>query len=138
MRSAPGSARAAGVAGSLLAALAVLAGAFAAHALRDALSADAMATWRTAVDYQFVHAFALIALALMSPTAARARKMAFAGFVAGSILFCGSLYALALGAPRGIGLMTPLGGLAFVLGWVAMGRAFWAVDRHRADREWGT
>jgi uncharacterized membrane protein YgdD (TMEM256/DUF423 family) len=107
---------------ALTGAAAVVLGAFGAHALRDSLDEHALATWHTAVDYQFWHALALLGVGLL----ARERvttflRVAAIAFVVGLALFCGSLYLLALGAPRGFGAITPLGGLAFIVGWLALG-----------------
>lgn len=124
-------ARLAGVAGALAAGLAVILGAFGAHALRARLDADALAVWKTAVDYQFWHALGLVGIALLARDAVpdgRLRTAAIA-FVVGIVLFCASLYALALGAPRALGLLTPLGGVAFIVGWLALALAF----SHRRD-----
>lgn len=124
-------ARLAGVAGALAAGLAVILGAFGAHALRAGLDADALAVWKTAVDYQFWHALGLVGIALLARDAVpdgRLRTAAIA-FVVGIVLFCASLYALALGAPRALGLLTPLGGVAFIVGWLALALAF----SHRRD-----
>jgi len=105
-------------------ALAVVLGAFGAHALRSSLDATALATWQVAVDYQFRHALALLAAGLLARTGpARALRVAAAGFTVGMLLFCGSLYALALGAPRMLGVVTPLGGASFIIGWIALGAA---------------
>ena len=112
--------RQAGIAACLFAGMAVLAGAFGAHALRDRLGADAIAIWRTAVDYQFWHALALLGIAVLAVEPTPALRWATRAFVIGIILFSGSLYALALGAPRVIGLLTPFGGLAFVAGWACL------------------
>ncbi|CAM5536812.1 DUF423 domain-containing protein [Rhodanobacter lindaniclasticus] len=111
-----------GVAG----ASAVLLGAFGAHALRGVLDARGLDLWRTAVDYHVWHALALaLAVALGR---GRGARVATAAFAAGIVLFSGSLYALALGAPRWVGIVTPFGGLAFVAGWLALG---WALrPRH--------
>ncbi|HQX65092.1 MAG TPA: DUF423 domain-containing protein [Dokdonella sp.] len=79
-----------------------------------------MAIWRTAVDYQFWHALALLGIAVLAVEPAPALRWATRAFVTGIILFSGSLYALALGAPRVIGMLTPLGGLAFVTGWACL------------------
>jgi uncharacterized membrane protein YgdD (TMEM256/DUF423 family) len=106
---------------------AVLLGAFGAHALRGVLDAGGRELWHTASQYQFWHALAL-AVAGLAP-AGRARRGAVAAFAIGIVLFSGSLYALALGAPRWCGAITPLGGLAFLAGWVALGLAF-----HRTDK----
>jgi uncharacterized membrane protein YgdD (TMEM256/DUF423 family) len=98
---------------------AVLLGAFGAHALRDVLDARQHELWHTAVDYHIWHALALaLAVALGR---GRGRKWAIGAFVLGIVLFSGSLYALALGAPRWTGIITPFGGVAFVVGWAALG-----------------
>jgi uncharacterized membrane protein YgdD (TMEM256/DUF423 family) len=109
-------------AASLLGALAVVLGAFGAHALRGVLDAQSLATWHTAVDYQFWHALALLAVGLLARTHANtALRIAAIAFVAGSVLFCASLYALALGSPHWVGAITPFGGVLLIVGWVAMG-----------------
>ncbi|HET7064343.1 MAG TPA: DUF423 domain-containing protein [Rudaea sp.] len=110
-----------------LGAVAVILGAFGAHALRAQLDAGSLQTWHTAVDYQFWHALALIGLACAP--ASRWRFVGSIAFGAGIVLFCGSLYALALGAPRWIGAITPIGGLGFIAGWVCLGGAFWRSAR---------
>jgi uncharacterized membrane protein YgdD (TMEM256/DUF423 family) len=112
---------------AVLAALAVILGAFGAHALRGQLDADSLQVWHTAVDYQFWHALALLGLA--SAPASRWRIASLIAFAMGIVLFCGSLYALALGAPRWIGAVTPCGGLAFIAGWICLGGAFWRSAR---------
>lgn len=114
------------VAAAIAGASAVALGAFGAHALRDALDEPALATWRTAVDYQFWHALALLATGFFargrSPSALR---FAAAAFALGIVLFSGSLYALALGGPRALGVVTPFGGVAFIAGWLALGVHGW-------------
>lgn len=112
-----------GVAGSVAGASAVVLGALGAHALHARLSPQMLDVWHTAVQFQFWHALALLVCALMPRT--RATRLAAALFAFGIVLFCGSLYALAFGAPRGIGVITPIGGLAFIAGWVAMGVGFY-------------
>jgi uncharacterized membrane protein YgdD (TMEM256/DUF423 family) len=106
---------------------AVLLGAFGAHALRGVLDAGGSEVWHTASQYHFWHALAL-AITCQAPPG-RPRRCALAAFAMGIVLFCGSLYALALGAPRWCGAITPLGGLAFIVGWIALGLAF-----HRTDK----
>ncbi|SFW60911.1 DUF423 domain-containing protein [Luteibacter sp. UNCMF366Tsu5.1] len=108
-------------------ATAVAFGAFGAHALRNTLDASALATWHTGVEYHFWHALALLATCLLP--ASRARQVAQGGFALGILFFSGSLYALALGAPRWFGPVTPLGGVAFIVGWLALGFAL------RANRD---
>lgn len=114
------------LAGALAGALGVLLGAFGAHALRGQLDAAALVTWQTAVRFQFWHALALLASAwLVDREASRSTKFAAVAFVFGIVVFCGSLYALALGAPRVLGLLTPLGGIAFLAGWLALAWHAW-------------
>jgi uncharacterized membrane protein YgdD (TMEM256/DUF423 family) len=100
---------------------AVLLGAFGAHALRGVLDARGAELWHTAVTYHAWHALALAVAAGLGR--GRSRRIAMAAFVVGIVLFSGSLYALALGAPRWVGIITPFGGLAFVAGWLALGWA---------------
>ena len=106
----------AGIAG----ASAVLLGAFGAHALRGVLDASGAELWHTAVNYHAWHALALVLAAGFGR--GRSGRIAIAAFAIGIVLFSGSLYALALGAPRWCGVITPFGGLAFVAGWLALGR----------------
>jgi uncharacterized membrane protein YgdD (TMEM256/DUF423 family) len=112
------------VAGLLLA-LAVAFGAFGAHALRASLPADRLQVYDTAVRYHFFNALGLlgIGLALRSVDAALLRWAA-ALVLIGVVLFSGSLYALTLGAPRVLGAVTPLGGLALIAGWLAFAAGF--------------
>lgn len=107
-----------GLAG-LLGALAVVLGAFGAHALRARLSPDLLAIWRTGVEYHFYHVFALIAVAVLASSRPSAWLSA-AGwlFLAGIVVFSGSLYALTLSGVRVLGAITPIGGLAFIAGWI--------------------
>ena len=111
---------------ALVGASAVALGAFGAHALRDVLDERALAVWRTAVDYQFWHALALLALGAFARIhVTRSLCVAAIAFALGIVLFCGSLYALALGAPRIVGAITPFGGVALIAGWVALGVHAW-------------
>jgi uncharacterized membrane protein YgdD (TMEM256/DUF423 family) len=100
---------------------AVLLGAFGAHALRGVLDARGAELWHTAVNYHAWHALALAVAAGLGR--GRSGRVAMAAFVVGIVLFSGSLYALALGAPRWVGIITPFGGFAFVAGWLALGWA---------------
>jgi uncharacterized membrane protein YgdD (TMEM256/DUF423 family) len=95
----------------------VVLGAFGAHALKERLSGDALLVWQTAVQYHFWHALALLATPQLAGAWA---KTAGWLFVAGVLVFSGSLYALALGAPRTLGMLTPIGGVALILGWLAL------------------
>lgn len=107
--------------GALSAGLAVVAGAFGAHGLRGRLSPDMMAVFETAARYHMYHALGLLAVAVVAGRL-MARGAVLAGwlFVAGTLLFSGSLYLLALGGPRWLGAVTPLGGLCFIVGWLAL------------------
>jgi uncharacterized membrane protein YgdD (TMEM256/DUF423 family) len=98
---------------------AVIMGAFGAHALRGVLNAQALELWHTAVNYHAWHALALVLVVALGH--GRSGRMAQAAFATGIVLFSGSLYALALGAPRWTGIITPFGGLAFIVGWLALG-----------------
>lgn len=112
-----------GIAGIVLAVYgcsAVALGAFGAHALRGAMTASQMEVWHAAVQYHFWHTLAF-ALAAILPSRLRTRTLALWLFAIGVPLFSGSLYALVLGMPRWVGAITPLGGVCFMLGWIALG-----------------
>ena len=115
--------------GALSAAIAVLTGAFAAHGLRGRLDPSGLAIWETASRYQMFHALALVAVGIASQWL-RGRILNAAGvcFVLGRLLFCGSLSALVLTGVRGLGAITPLGGVAFIAGWLCLA---WAAIRSR-------
>lgn len=106
-------------AGSLSALIAVAAGAFGAHALRTRLTADLLAAFETGVRYQMYHALALLAAAWLAAARPGSNAAVWAGglFVVGTVVFSGSLYALALSGHRWFGALTPLGGVAFLAGW---------------------
>ena len=111
---------------SLALAAAVALGAFGAHAMKSRLGADMLAVYQTAVQYHFWHALGLFALALlMLQWDAPALNLAGWLLLAGLILFCGSLYLLALTGARWLGMVTPLGGLAFLAGWLCLAWAAW-------------
>ena len=102
-------------------ALAVLAGAFAAHGLKALLDAEALAIFETGARYQMYHALAMGLAALAGRGPARGAASLAAGlFLAGIILFSFSLYLLALTNMPALGFVTPLGGLAFLAGWAAL------------------
>ena len=120
--------RAALVAGSVAMFLAVAAGAFGAHALKSTLAPPMLATWQTAVQYQAWHALALLVAGVLMARDApgaprRALRAAASLFVAGIVLFSGSLYLLALTGRTWLGAFTPFGGVAFLAGWLALARA---------------
>jgi len=117
-----GASPAPGVVLAVLGVSAVALGAFGAHALRDTLSPAQAGIWHTAVQYHFWHALAFALAAIMRPRGSAVRWAMWL-FAVGVALFCGSLYALALGMPNWIGIITPFGGLAFIIGWIALGIA---------------
>ena len=110
------------VSGAIAALAAVVLGAFGAHALRTRLSPELLSAYKTAIEYHFYHALALVILGVLALQAAGLPLLRFAGlaFVAGIVLFSGSLYALALTGVQGLGALTPIGGVAFILGWALL------------------
>ena len=107
--------------GAVSAFLAVAAGAFGAHALRDAVPPDRLEVWETAARYQMYHALGLLVVAyLAAQKDARAARLAGWLFVGGTVLFSGSLYLLAVSGITWLGAVTPLGGVAFLVGWLAL------------------
>jgi uncharacterized membrane protein YgdD (TMEM256/DUF423 family) len=110
--------------GALFGGLGVAAGAFGAHALRTQLEPRMLEVFETGVRYQMYHALAVLAAAwLWQQTSATAAQVAGWAFVVGILLFSGSLYAMAFTGVRAWGAVTPLGGAAFILGWVALALA---------------
>lgn len=112
--------------GALSAFIAVALGAFGAHALKARLDAPLLAIFETGVRYQMSHALALLAVG-WACTRWPGRVLTASGwlFVAGTLLFSGSLYALSLTGLRGLGAITPLGGLAWLAGWACLAWAAW-------------
>jgi uncharacterized membrane protein YgdD (TMEM256/DUF423 family) len=109
------------VLGAAFGALSVAAGAFGAHALRSHLEPRMLEVFETAARYQMYHAFALFAAAwLVQQTQAPAAQLAGWAFVAGILLFSGSLYGMIFTGIRGLGAITPFGGVAFMVGWAAL------------------
>ena len=107
-------------AGAMLGATGVAAGAFGAHGLQSTLNdLGSTATFETAVRYHLVHALALVLCVPLDTTGFRT-GIASRCFLAGTVLFSGSLYALALNAPRALGMVTPLGGLILIAGWITL------------------
>lgn len=101
--------------------LSVAAGAFGSHALKQHLSSDLLAVFETGARYQMYHALALVAVA-WAVTRWAAPQLTWAGwlFVAGTLLFSGSLYGIALSGNRTLGVITPLGGICFLAGWTCL------------------
>lgn len=105
--------------------LAVALGALGAHALRGTLEARSMVgAWQTAAHYHLAHsvtAVAILAWAAARPERAPALRRVLVAWLLGNLLFAGSIYGLALGGPRLLGPVTPLGGIAFMVGWALLG-----------------
>jgi len=108
-------------AGAVLMALAVLLGAFGAHALKTILSPEMLAVYHTAVQYQFYHSLGLLLIGLIGYHV-QSKWLNWSGtmIVVGVILFSGSLYALSITGIKILGAITPIGGLAFVGGWICL------------------
>lgn len=104
--------------GALSGGLAVVLGAFGAHALKEKLGANELEWWHTAVLYQALHAIALVAYGLFRERA-DGRAIPGACFLVGSVIFSGTLYVMALGAPSKLGMVTPIGGLLLIGGWAS-------------------
>jgi len=105
--------------------LAVAAGAFGAHALKERLSPERLDTWELAARYQMFHALALLAVALLASRGGRLVTASGWCFVAGIAVFSGSLYLLAASGTRWLGAITPLGGLALLAGWALLAIGAW-------------
>lgn len=108
------------VTGSLSGAIAVMLGAFGAHALRSSLSEENLQVFHTAVEYQFYHSLALLLTGIIIGTIpGKMIRVAGFAFLTGIVLFSGSLYLLStVNSLRGLGIVTPFGGLCFLGGWI--------------------
>ena len=116
---------------ALSGALTVGLGAFGAHALKDRLEGDALGLWETGAHYQGWSALATVLYGFLTNAAGARGVRAWPGWslFGGSLLFSASLYALALGAPRSVGAITPLGGLAMIFGWLGFALQALRIDR---------
>lgn len=106
---------------AILLALAVAAGAFGAHALKNVLSAERLETWQTAVQYHAWHALGLMLIALIGIQFGLVITWPASLILAGIVIFSGSLYVLCLSGIGWMGAITPIGGVAFIFGWVLFG-----------------
>jgi len=115
------------VVAALAMAAAVALGAFGAHGLRARVPAPMLVVWQTAVQYHAWHGLALLGVGLLMLRAPATRGLVAAAalFAAGIVLFSGSLYALVLTDVRGLGAVTPIGGVAFIAGWVVVAWSAW-------------
>jgi uncharacterized membrane protein YgdD (TMEM256/DUF423 family) len=114
------------LAGAIFMALAVLLGAFGAHALKKVLSPDMLVIYKTGVEYQFYHALGLLLIGLIG-FHVQSKYLRWSGlFISiGIIIFSGSLYVLTLSGIKALGAITPIGGLSFVAGWIFLAVALW-------------
>lgn len=113
--------------GSLSALLGVALGAFGAHGLKSRVHPDMLAVWQTGVQYHLVHALGLLLVGLLCHLLPQATLLRPAGWLllAGTLLFSGSLYVMVLSGVRALGMITPLGGIAFLMGWLLLALAAW-------------
>jgi uncharacterized membrane protein YgdD (TMEM256/DUF423 family) len=116
--------------GCVVAAIGVAAGAFGAHMLKTILEPPMLAAYDTATRYQMYHAFGMVLVGIAMRVYGD-RRLAMAGwlFVAGMVLFCGSLYGIALAGLKWLGPITPVGGLTFIIGWGIFGWRVWQAQR---------
>jgi len=115
------------VLGSLSAFLGVGLGAFGAHGLKTKVTPEMLAVWQTGVLYHLVHALGLLLIGILCnlmPETATARNAGWA-ILLGTVLFSGSLYLMVLTGIKPLGMITPFGGIAFLLGWLLLGIAAW-------------
>lgn len=115
-------------AGALFGASGVALGAWGAHGLSAFLGRDDTGAWETAVLYQVFHALALLIVAVLTRLSAQPQlSLRLTGYlmIVGILLFCGSIYALVLGAPSWVGPITPIGGIAFITAWLALFTSAW-------------
>lgn len=116
--------------------LAVIFGAFGAHALERIVPEQMLQRYHTGVDYQFYHAFALLVTGLLQlQFTHRALKLAGIAFVLGILLFSGSLYLYALTGIKTFGMITPVGGLAFIIGWASLFTAIWKSNPQQRNQK---
>ena len=102
--------------------IAILLGAFTTHALRESITEELLKTFETGVTYHMYHSLAMLAVSILSLHFPHVRVLKFSAysFLLGIMLFSGSLYFLALTGVSGIGIITPVGGIFFILGWIAL------------------
>ena len=115
--------------GALSAFISVAAGAFGAHALKQALDTDMLAVYHTAVEYQFFHSIGLIAIGTLHKVSPRkVHSLAAWTMLAGIIIFSGSLYILSTTGIKWLGMITPLGGIGFLAAWLMLALGYLAGD----------
>ena len=119
--------------GAVLMLLGVALGAFGAHGLEDLVSPRQLESFRTGVAYQQLHALALVMLGLVARATIPTPPLRWSArlMVAGTVFFCGSIYAMIAGAPRWLGAVAPLGGLSFMAAWLLLARHAFVAARGR-------
>lgn len=115
--------------GATSAALAIAAGAFGAHALRTRLDARSFEIFETAAHYHLIHALALVLVGVLMAAGWDRAARAGVGFVVGTLVFSGSLYALAISGVKVLGAITPIGGVGFIAGWLLLAQVAWQRSR---------
>lgn len=105
---------------ALSGALAVVAGAFGAHGLRSRVTPEQVSAWLTASQYHLIHSAVLLAIALYAASAGKQIRVPGSLFLAGMLLFSGSIYLLVLTPAKWLGPITPLGGLCLIAGWISL------------------
>lgn len=113
--------------GSLSAFLGVALGAFGAHGLKNRVTPDMLVVWQTGVQYHLVHALGLLLIGILCHLLPETSLVRSAGWflLSGTVLFSGSLYVMVLSDIRALGMITPLGGVAFLVGWLLLAIAVW-------------
>lgn len=117
--------------GAVLMALSVAIGAFGAHMLEGKISPDELAIYETGVQYHMIHGIAVIITGLAAGLFGESRKLFWAGvlFIAGTIIFSGSLYVLSVSGTKWLGAITPIGGVSFIAGWLVLMSSAWSRKR---------
>ncbi|GAA0789571.1 DUF423 domain-containing protein [Marinobacterium sediminicola] len=122
------------VTAALLGAIAVALGAFAAHGLKTVLSERLLEVFQTGVEYQFWHVGALLVTGLLQRKGnSRGLQISAVAFLTGVVCFSGSLYVLALSGIHWLGVITPLGGIAFIIGWLSLAVSIYQQEKQYAD-----
>lgn len=113
--------------GALLTALAIMMGAFGAHALKGYLSEEMLSVYKTAFEYHMYHALGMLLVGLLLKQYPTATLITWSGsmMIVGILLFCGSLYILSITGSRWLGAVTPFGGVAFVIAWLLLAIGLW-------------
>ncbi|QOS77903.1 DUF423 domain-containing protein [Paenibacillus sp. JNUCC31] len=120
--------------GAVLTMLSVAIGAFGAHMLKDKIGADAIAVYETGVQYHMIHAIALLIIGLTAGQLGPSAKLKWAArlLFVGIIIFSGSLYVLSISGIKTLGAITPIGGVAFIVGWLLLAMDVWQRGKDRS------